>query len=45
MNSEFEDSGDSFIEKLRITRIQVLGIIFGVCLMTILNIYEDEMQL
>lgn len=42
MNEEFEDESESFKEKIKITFIQVCGLITGISIMIILNMYEDD---
>ncbi len=45
MNEEFEDEDEPFIEKLKITIIQIFGAVVGITIMVILNMYEDEIEL
>ena len=45
MNEEFEDEDEPFIEKLKITVIQIFGIIVGITIMVLLNLYEDEIEI
>jgi hypothetical protein len=45
MNEEFEDEDEPFIEKLKITIIQIFGAVVGITIMIILNMYEDEIEI
>lgn len=45
MNEEFEDQSEEFQEKLKITFIQVFGILFGYWIMILLNMYEDDITI
>ena len=42
LNEEFEDDQEPFGEKLKITFIQICGLITGISIMIILNMYEDD---
>jgi hypothetical protein len=44
MNEEFEDENEPMIEKFKITFIQICGLLTGYTVMTVLNMYEDEIQ-
>ena len=45
MNEEFEDEDEPFIQKLKITIIQIFGSMVGIGIMIILNMYEDEIEI
>jgi hypothetical protein len=42
MNEEFEDDKEPFVQKLKITFIQTFGMIVGMTIMIILNMYEED---
>lgn len=45
MNEEFNDDDETFIERIKITIIQIFGSMTGFSIMIILNMYEDEIQI
>jgi hypothetical protein len=45
MKEEFEDSKESFFEKIKITFIQLCGLMLGYTIMIVLNMYEEDIDL
>ena len=45
MNDEFEEEDEPMPEKLKITAIQIFGILTGYTIMIVLNMYEDEITI
>lgn len=45
MNEEFEDESEPLAEKIKITYIQIMGLLSGYFIMIILNMYEDDIQI
>ncbi len=41
MKEEFDENKDPIPEKLKITYIQLLGMLTGITVITVLNMYED----
>jgi zinc transporter ZupT len=44
MNEEFENENESFVNKLKITFIQIAGFTTGIVIMVVLNLYEDQIE-
>jgi len=44
LNEEFEDENEPFLEKLKITLIQVLGVAFGMGIIIFLNVEETFLE-
>ena len=44
MNDEFEDPNEPMREKIKITLIQICGILLGFTVMIVLNMYDDEIS-
>ena len=44
MKDEFNSNKDPIPEKLKITYIQLLGMLTGITFITILNMYEDDFE-
>lgn len=44
MKSEFDENKDPIPEKLKITYIQLLGMLSGITFIVILNMYEDDFE-
>ena len=44
LNEEFDDPKESFREKIKVTAIQLMGMITGMGIMILLNMYDEELE-
>ena len=44
LNGEFEDEDEPFREKIKITIIQILGLIVGMTIIIVLNVEEESLE-